>query len=115
MPGKLAGRKGKTRIFYGAPTFTVLTRLYSLMSPQAAEKAGLSAKQAHSLLGMISTAEVKKKLMEVTEVACKYGVSDCVFPSPILKVQPESLWALGSCPHESSSALPDNPFLPSSA
>ncbi|XP_047418614.1 glutathione S-transferase kappa 1 isoform X2 [Sciurus carolinensis] len=39
----------------------------------AAEKAGLSAEQAQGLLGMISTAEVKKKLMEVTEVACKYG------------------------------------------
>uniref|UniRef100_A0A8D2CRM9 Glutathione S-transferase kappa n=1 Tax=Sciurus vulgaris TaxID=55149 RepID=A0A8D2CRM9_SCIVU len=39
----------------------------------AAEKAGLSAEQAQGLLGMISTAEVKKRLMEVTEVACKYG------------------------------------------
>ncbi|XP_015349233.1 glutathione S-transferase kappa 1 [Marmota marmota marmota] len=39
----------------------------------AAEKAGLSAEQARGLLEMISTAEVKKKLREVTEVACKYG------------------------------------------
>ncbi|KAM4858450.1 glutathione S-transferase kappa 1 [Urocitellus parryii] len=55
----------------------VWSRDQDISEPQsilaAAEKAGLSAEQAQGLLEMISTAEVKKKLKEVTEVACKYG------------------------------------------
>nr|XP_027799207.1 glutathione S-transferase kappa 1 [Marmota flaviventris] len=55
----------------------VWSRDQDISEPQsilaAAEKAGLSAEQAQGLLEMISTAEVKKKLREVTEVACKYG------------------------------------------
>ncbi|XP_005326664.1 glutathione S-transferase kappa 1 isoform X3 [Ictidomys tridecemlineatus] len=55
----------------------VWSRDQDISEPQsilaAAEKAGLSAEQAQGLMEMISTAEVKKKLKEVTEVACKYG------------------------------------------
>ncbi|KAM5188333.1 glutathione S-transferase kappa 1 isoform 1-T1 [Callospermophilus lateralis] len=55
----------------------VWSRDQDISEPQsilaAAEKAGLAAEQAQGLLEMISTAEVKKKLKEVTEVACKYG------------------------------------------
>ncbi|XP_048196344.1 glutathione S-transferase kappa 1 [Perognathus longimembris pacificus] len=40
---------------------------------EAAEKAGLSAEQAQNFLKKISTAEVKNKLKENTEAACKYG------------------------------------------
>ncbi|XP_020036706.2 glutathione S-transferase kappa 1 isoform X2 [Castor canadensis] len=39
----------------------------------AAEKAGMSARQAQGLLEKISTAQVKKQLRETTEAACKYG------------------------------------------
>ena len=41
--------------------------------PQAAEKAGMSAEQARGLLEKISTPNVKNKLKETTEAACKYG------------------------------------------
>ncbi|XP_069853039.1 glutathione S-transferase kappa 1 [Dipodomys merriami] len=40
---------------------------------EAAEKAGLSAEQAQNFLKKASTAEVKNKLKETTEAACKYG------------------------------------------
>uniref|UniRef100_K7FBK3 Glutathione S-transferase kappa n=1 Tax=Pelodiscus sinensis TaxID=13735 RepID=K7FBK3_PELSI len=39
----------------------------------AAEKAGLLSEQAHKLLAMTSTAEVKNRLKETTEEALKYG------------------------------------------
>ncbi|XP_077896810.1 glutathione S-transferase kappa 1 isoform X2 [Ictidomys tridecemlineatus] len=52
----------------------VSRELWMRVWSRAAEKAGLSAEQAQGLMEMISTAEVKKKLKEVTEVACKYGV-----------------------------------------
>ncbi|XP_077896811.1 glutathione S-transferase kappa 1 isoform X4 [Ictidomys tridecemlineatus] len=51
----------------------VSRELWMRVWSRAAEKAGLSAEQAQGLMEMISTAEVKKKLKEVTEVACKYG------------------------------------------
>ncbi|XP_036615531.1 glutathione S-transferase kappa 1-like isoform X2 [Trichosurus vulpecula] len=39
----------------------------------AAEKAGLSEEQANYLLEKCSTEEVKKKLRETTDTACRYG------------------------------------------
>ncbi|XP_036916542.1 glutathione S-transferase kappa 1 isoform X1 [Sturnira hondurensis] len=39
----------------------------------AAEKAGMSTQQARGLLEKISTPQVKNKLRETTEAACKYG------------------------------------------
>lgn len=39
----------------------------------AAQKAGLSAEKAQSLLEKISTAQVKNQLKETTEAACRYG------------------------------------------
>lgn len=42
-------------------------------SPQAAQKAGMSAEQAQGLLEKTSTPQVKNQLRETTEAACKYG------------------------------------------
>jgi len=39
----------------------------------AAEKAGMSTEQARGLLEKISTPNVKNKLKETTDAACKYG------------------------------------------
>ena len=57
-----------------SPT-NVDTVAFPVMSPQAAEKAGLSTQQARGLLEKTSTPQVKNKLKETTEAACKYGVS----------------------------------------
>ena len=58
----------------------------SSLSPQAAVKAGMSTAQAQHFLEKISTQQVKNKLIENTDAACKYGVSNymCI-PSPCLK------------------------------
>ncbi|XP_027245568.1 glutathione S-transferase kappa 1 [Cricetulus griseus] len=39
----------------------------------AAEKAGMATEQAQKFLGKMTTAQVKDKLKETTEAACKYG------------------------------------------
>ncbi|KAM4874846.1 glutathione S-transferase kappa 1 [Thomomys bottae] len=55
----------------------IWSRNEDVASPQsileAAERAGLSSEQAQNFLKKTSTAEVKNKLKETTDAACKYG------------------------------------------
>lgn len=92
------------------------------LSPQAAEKAGMSTAQAQHLLKKISTELVKNKLRETTGAACKYGVSSymCI-PSPCLKIEKSCCRSCSrSCelpsPHPKSSSAflntSSTPFLP---
>lgn len=60
-------------------------------SPQAAQKAGMSAEQARGLLEKTSTPQVKNQLRETTEAACKYGVSNSRCVAPALKAESENL------------------------
>ncbi|XP_004414634.1 PREDICTED: glutathione S-transferase kappa 1 isoform X2 [Odobenus rosmarus divergens] len=51
----------------------VSRELWMRVWSRAAEKAGMSTEQARGLLEKISTPDVKNKLKETTEAACKYG------------------------------------------
>ncbi|XP_044775880.1 glutathione S-transferase kappa 1 isoform X3 [Neomonachus schauinslandi] len=51
----------------------VSRELWMRVWSRAAEKAGMSTEQARGLLEKISTPNVKNKLKETTEAACKYG------------------------------------------
>ncbi|XP_036037558.1 glutathione S-transferase kappa 1 isoform X1 [Onychomys torridus] len=60
----------------------------------AAEKAGMSTEQAQGLLGKIATAQVKSKLRETTEAACKYGAFG--LPTTVAHVDGKTYMLFGS-------------------
>lgn len=66
----------------------------------------MATEQAQKFLGKMTTAQVKDKLKETTEAACKYGVSNSMdIPRCSLKVEKECQYG---CPVSCS-----NTFSPS--
>lgn len=70
----LRTEKKKNRVSFHS--HNAVSAACSSLSPQAAEKAGMSTAQAQHFLEKISTEQVKNKLRETTDAACKYGVSN---------------------------------------
>ncbi|XP_020036705.2 glutathione S-transferase kappa 1 isoform X1 [Castor canadensis] len=75
----------------------------------AAEKAGMSARQAQGLLEKISTAQVKKQLRETTEAACKYGAFG--LPTTVVHVDGNTHMLFGSDRMELLAHLLENPWI----
>lgn len=69
-----------------------ITESQSILS--AAEKAGMSAQQAHHFLEKISTEQVKNKLKEITDAACKYGAFG--LPTTVVHVDDKTHVLFGS-------------------
>ncbi|XP_052029524.1 glutathione S-transferase kappa 1 isoform X2 [Apodemus sylvaticus] len=72
----------------------VSRELWMRIWSRAAEKAGMSTAQAQHFLENITTDEVKDKLRETTEAACKYGAFG--LPTTVAHVDGKSYMLFGS-------------------